>query len=87
MVITKNNKIFRMHFLQVTTFVSQTTPIIVISCEQKKNKNLQNKGQIYKNHENWFYENWLFQEERPSEEKNRYEEQNVFENINDVKCI
>ena len=26
------------------------------------------KGQTCKTHENWFYENWLFQEERPFEE-------------------
>ena len=26
------------------------------------------KWQICKNHENWFYEKWLFQEERPYEE-------------------
>ena len=26
------------------------------------------KVQIYKNHENWFCENWLFREERPFEE-------------------
>ena len=37
------------------------------------------KGQICKNHENWFYENWLFQEQRPFEEKNRYKEQIVFQ--------
>ena len=27
------------------------------------------KGHICKNHESWFYENWLFQEERPFGEK------------------
>ena len=32
--------------------------------KQKRTK----KGQICKNHENWFYENWLFQEERSFEE-------------------
>ena len=51
----------------MATFVSQLTPIIVILW--KENKNLQKKGQICKIHENWFYENWLFQEERPFEEK------------------
>ena len=48
MVITKNNKIFRMHFLQVTTFISQMTPIIVISWEQKKTKTYKIKGKFTK---------------------------------------
>ena len=61
-LITKNNKNLRLHFLILTTFVNQMTPIIVIL--RKENKNLQTKGQICKNHENWFYENWLFQEEK-----------------------
>ena len=60
-LITKNNKNLRLHFLQVTTFVSQLQPIIVILW--KENKNLQ-KSQICKNHENW-----LCQEERPFEER------------------
>ena len=29
-------------------------------------------GQTYKNHENWFYEKWLFQEERPFEENKTF---------------
>ena len=33
-----------------------------------KRKKTYNKGQMCKNHENWFYENWFFQEERPFEE-------------------
>ena len=37
------------------------------------------KGQICKNYEKWFYENWLFEEERRFEEnKNRYEEKIVY---------
>ena len=63
--ITKNIKNLRLHFLQVTTFVSQMTPIIVILLKKQKPTK---KGQTCKNHENVFYENWLFQEERPFEE-------------------
>ena len=42
------------------------TPIFVIL--RKENRNLQKRGKYAKNHQNWFYENWLFQEERPFEE-------------------
>ena len=38
------------------------TPIIVMLW--KENRNLQKKGQIRKNHENWFYESWLIQEKK-----------------------
>ena len=34
-------------------------------CDTVKRKKPPKKGRIRKNHENWFYENWLFQEERP----------------------
>ena len=34
----------------------------------KKKEKPTKKGQICKNHENWFFENWLFQEERAFEE-------------------
>ena len=38
-------------------------------CDTVKRKQKTTKmSQIYKNHENWFYENWLSQEERPFEE-------------------
>ena len=65
-LITKNNKSLRLHFLQVTPIVIQMTPIIVMMWTE--NKKLQKKGQICKNQANWFYENWLFQEEIPFEE-------------------
>ena len=45
-MITKNNKILRLHFFQVTTFVSQKTSFIVILW--KKNKNLQKRGELAK---------------------------------------
>ena len=45
-VITKNNKNLHLHFLQVTTFVSQMTPIIAILW--KENKNLQKSSKIAK---------------------------------------
>ena len=64
-LITKNNKNSRLHFLQLTTFVIQMTPNIVILW--KENKNLK-KVQICKSHENLFYEKWLLQEERLLEE-------------------
>ena len=63
-VSIKSNKNLRLHFLLVT-FVSQMTPIIVILW--RENKNLQKRGKIAKI-TNWFYENWLFQEETPFEE-------------------
>ena len=45
-LITKNNQNPPLRFLQVTTFVSQMTPIIVIPW--KENKNLQKRGRIAK---------------------------------------
>ena len=45
-VITKNNKNIRLHFLQVTKFVSQKTLIIVIL--SKENKSLQKRGKFLK---------------------------------------
>ena len=68
-LITKNNKNVRLIFLQVAKFVNQMTPIIVILW--KENKNLQKRANM-KIHENWFYENWLFQEERPFEENKTF---------------
>ena len=65
-LITKNNKNLLLHFLKVTKFVNQMTPNT-------------KKWQICKNHEYWFYENWLFKEERPFEEKKRYEEQSLIQ--------
>ena len=41
-----------------------TLIIVKLLKKQKPTK----KGPICKNHENWFYENWLFQEKRPFEE-------------------
>ena len=65
-LITKNKKNLGLHFIKVTTFVFQITHIIEILWKKKQKPTT--KGQICKNHENWFYENWLFQEERPIEE-------------------
>ena len=65
-LITKNNKNLRLHFLKVTKLVNQMTPMFVMLL--KENRNQQKRGQIRKNHENWFYENGLFQEENPFEE-------------------
>ena len=45
-VITKNNKSLRLHFLQVTTFVIQMKPIIVILW--KETKHLQKRGNFAK---------------------------------------
>ena len=45
-LITKINKNLRLHFLQLTLFVSQMTPIIVIL--RKENKNLQKRGKFAK---------------------------------------
>ena len=81
--ITKNNKNLRSNFLQVTTFVNDAHYCDAVKRKQKPTKKLQ----ICKNHENWIYENWLFQEERQFEEQNHYWEQNVFQKINDVICI
>ena len=55
-------------------------------CDNMKRKQKPTKnGQICKNHESWFYENCLFQEERAFEEnKNCYKEQFAFQKINDV---
>ena len=41
-------------------------------CDTMKRKNLQKEGQICKNIESWFYEKWLFQEERPIEENQTF---------------
>ena len=58
-------KNLRLHFLQVTTFKSNDAHY----CDTVKRKQKPTKeGQICKNHQKWFYENWLFQEERPFEE-------------------
>ena len=45
-LLTKNNKNLRLHFLHVTTFVNQMTPIIVILW--KENKNLQKRSKYLK---------------------------------------
>ena len=65
-VITKNNKNLRLNFLRVKTFVNQMTPIYCDTVKRKQKPT--KKGQICKNHENWFYENCLFQKDRQFEE-------------------
>ena len=54
----------------------------------KKKTETYQKGQFCKNHENWFYENWLFQEETPFEEnKTVMKSKLYFKKIKDVNCI
>ena len=45
-LITKNNENLRLHFLKVTKFVNQMTPIIVMLW--KENRNLQKRGKYAK---------------------------------------
>ena len=64
-LITKNNKNIRLHFLQLTTFVNQTHPLLWY-CEKKTKPT---KGSNIPKSRKLVFENWLFQERAFEENK------------------
>ena len=64
-LFTKNKNNFRLRFLQMTTFVDQMTPIIVKIWKENKKPTKSANMQLSR----IFYENWLYQEQRPYEGK------------------
>ena len=63
---TKNNKNLRLLFFASDNICKSNYAHYCDTVKRKQKPT--KKGQIYKNHWNWFYEYWLFQEERPFEE-------------------